>query len=408
MQSIAVVGASLAGFHAVRALRKAGFDGRIRLIGAEAHRPYDRPPLSKQFLAGTADEASLALPGADKLDDLAIDWHLGLAAISLDLRARNVGLANGSTVSFDGLVIATGGVVRRLPAEAAPPGMAGVHVLRTLEDAVALRAELDAGPQRVVVVGAGFIGAEVAATCRERGLAVTLIEAAPVPLEHAVGAAVGEACLDVHRDHSVDVRVGVGVTGLVGGQRVQSVALADGSSIAADVVVLGVGVRPAVDWLAGSGLGLDNGVLCDISCVAAPGVVAAGDVARWPNPVYGGELMRVEHWDNAIAMGGHAALRLLAGPDAVSEDYAYRSVPWFWSDQYDRKLQLAGRVRSTDALTVVSGSVAERRFAALYERNGVVVGAFGMNRPRHVMQFRALIERGALWPEALELAAKLG
>ena len=213
-------------------------------------------------------------------------------------------------------------------------------------------------------------------------------------------------CADVHRDHGVDVRLGTGVVGLEGGERVERVALSDGTVVAADVVVVGIGVRPSTGWLEGSGLPLDNGVVCDAACAVVPGVVAAGDVARWPNAAFGGEPMRVEHWENAIEMGGHAARTLLAGGGGSSgaEPPAYAPVPWFWSDQYDRKIQLAGRVRADDEVAIVEGSLEERRFAALYGRAGRLVGVFGMNRPRHVMQYRNLIVGGASWDEALALA----
>jgi 3-phenylpropionate/trans-cinnamate dioxygenase ferredoxin reductase subunit len=310
LQSIVVVGASLAGLHAVRALRKEGFDGRLTLVGAEPHRPYDRPPLSKDFLAGAADESTLRLAGADQLDELGVDLRLGVSAVACDTTDRRVRLADGGEVPYDGLVIATGGAARRLPGMAHE--LPGVHVLRTLDDAVALRADLDRRPGRVVIVGAGFIGAEVAATCRGRGLDVTLLEALPVPLAHALGPRVGAVCADLQRDHGVDVRLGAGVRSIAGGERVERVHLVDGTVIEADVVVVGVGVQPCTEWLEGSGLTLDNGVVCDATCLAAPGVVAAGDVARWPNPAFDRALMRVEHWENAIEMGGYAARRLLA------------------------------------------------------------------------------------------------
>jgi NADPH-dependent 2,4-dienoyl-CoA reductase/sulfur reductase-like enzyme len=401
---VVVVGASLAGFHAVRALRQEGFDGRLTVIGAEPHRPYDRPPLSKQVLAGHWEKDRIALGGSDQLDELAAEWRLGSAAVGLDLGARRVRLADGAEVDFDGLVIATGGEPRTLPGLDRP--LTGVHLLRTLDDSLALRADLDREPGRVVVVGAGFIGSEVASTCRQRGLDVTVVEALPVPLAQAVGPQVGAVCAEVHRDHGVDVRLGTGVVALEGGERVERVALSDGTVVDADVVVVGIGVRPSTGWLEGSGLPLDNGVVCDATCAVAPGVVAAGDVARWPNPSFGDEAMRVEHWENAIEMGGHAARTLLAGAGGSTGRLpaAYAPVPWFWSDQYDRKIQLAGRVRADDEVAVVEGSLEERRFAALYGRAGRLVGVFGMNRPRHVMQYRNLIVGGAGWDEALSLA----
>ena len=250
------------------------------------------------------------------------------------------------------------------------------------------------------MVGAGFIGAEVAATARDRGLDVTMVEMAETPLERVLGAVMGGVCAEVHVDHGVDLRLGVGVESLTGTDRVEQVVLTDGTRLDADVVVVGVGVIPNTDWLEGSGLEIANGVVCDETCLAAPGVVAAGDVARWPNRLFG-ESMRVEHWDNAIGQGTAAARRLLAG-EGGGEPFA--PVPWFWSDQYDRKIQLAGRSGPDDEVVVVTGEPAERRFAAIYGRAGRIVAVLGFNRPRHVMQYRRLIAKGASWDDALEFA----
>lgn len=403
MQSIVVVGASLAGLRAAEQLRHAGFDGTLTLVGDEPHLPYDRPPLSKQVLAGSwdADQIALTVQGDDGLDGLAVDWRLGVRATGLDLAGRTVGLDDGSTLPYDGLVIATGATPRTLPTG----GLDGIHTLRTLDDSLAVRAALDGTPRRVVVVGAGFIGAEVAATCRGRGLDVTLLEALPVPLERAIGFEVGALTADIHRDNGVDVRLGVGVDRFEGGDRVERVHLVDGTAVEADVVVVGVGVAPNTGWLDGAGLTVDNGVVCDATCLAAPGVVAAGDVARWPSARFGG-LIRVEHWDNAIAMGEHAAQRLLT--DAAATDpppSPYDPVPWFWSDQYDRKIQLSGLAGGADEVLVVDGSLAERRFAAIYRRDDRIVGVLAMNRPRLVVTYRPLVERRAPWAEALALAS---
>jgi NADPH-dependent 2,4-dienoyl-CoA reductase/sulfur reductase-like enzyme len=324
-----------------------------------------------------------------------VEWRLGVAARSLDLDARKVELADGSAVAFDGLIIATGTRVRTLPGQ---PDLAGIHTLRTLDDCLALRADLEAGPSRVVVVGAGFIGAEVAATARRRGLEVTVLEALEVPLQRVLGDRIGAVCADLHRDQGVDVRLSSGVDAFVddGNGRVAGVVLSDGTPVDADVVVVGVGVVPNTEWLEGSGLTIANGVLCDETCLAAPGVVAAGDVARWPNRRFD-EVMRVEHWENAQEQGAHAARRLLG--DAAP----YEPVPWFWSDQYDRKIQLAGRSGPDDEVRIVDGSIEERRFVALYGRAGRLVGVLGMNRPRPVMQYRQLIAEGASWDDMPDL-----
>ena len=316
----------------------------------------------------------------------------------LDLGTREVRLGGGERLPFDGLVIATGASARRLPGT---DHLAGVHTLRTLDDCLAIRAALEATPRRVAVVGAGFIGAEVAATCRGLGIEVSLIEALPVPLERGLGPVMGAVVADLHRDHGVDVRLGVGVVRIEGGDGVERVQLTDGTVLDVDLVVIGIGVAPNTGWLDDSGLTIDNGVVCDATCLAAPAVVAAGDVARWPNPRFG-EVMRVEHWDNAIAMGTHAARTLLGA--TTPEPFA--PVPWFWSDQYDRKIQLAGRAGPDDEVRVVAGRVEERRFVALYGRDGRVVGVLGMNQPAKVARWRSLVEARASWDQALAVAAE--
>ena len=376
---IVVAGASLAGLRSVEALRRLGHAGRITVLGAEPHLPYDRPPLSKEVLAGKWDAERTALRKPESYAGLDAEWRLGTPATGLDLAGRAV-LCGDERVPYDALVIATGSVPRRLPG----PPLDGVHVLRTLEDALAIRRAFDAGA-RVAVVGAGFIGGEVAATARGRGLSVTMIEALPAPLERQLGAAMGARVVELHRDHGVDLRVGVGVAALEGHGRVERVRLGDGSCVDADVVVVGIGVTPATGWLAGSKLALSDGVLCDAHCRAsAPDVYAVGDVARWHHEGYA-EHLRIEHWTNATEMADAAAAALLAGSDACAP---YAPVPYFWSDQFGVKMQLAGRALPGDVVTVVDGSLEERRFVALYHREGRLAAVLGWNRPRLVMQYR--------------------
>lgn len=403
LRSVVVAGASLAGLRAVEELRARGVDGSVTVIGDEPHAPYDRPPLSKQVLAGEwpLDRIALAVAADGGLDALDIDWRLGVRASGLDVEGRRVLLGDGDEVAYDGLVIATGASPRELPGTG---DLAGVHTLRTLDDCLAVRAGLDAGARRVVVVGAGFIGSEVAATCRTLGCDVTILEALPVPLGRALGDEMGAVMGELHRDNGVDLRLGVGVAAIEGDGRVERVRLADGSVVEADLVVVGIGVTPNTGWLEGSGLALDDGVVCDATTWVAPGVVAAGDVARWPSHRFG-ELMRVEHWDNAIAMGEHAARRLVAEHTPGAQPEPYDPVPWFWSDQYDRKIQLAGRSSAADEVRVVDGSTDERRFVALYRRGDRLAGVLAMNRPRPLVSFRRLVERGASWDEALAEAA---
>ena len=396
MRSVTIVGASLAGMRAAETLRREGFDGAVTVVGDETGAPYDRPPLSKQVLAGEWEPPRVSLYDAEALEGLRLTWRLGAAAVGFDAASRTVILDDGERLAADGVVIATGARARTLPGA---ERLAGVHTLRTLADSLAIRAAFEATPRRVAVVGAGFIGAEVAATARGRGLDVTMVEMAATPLERVLGAEMGRVCAEVHRDHGVDLRLGVGVEAITGTDRVEQVVLTDGTRLDADVVVVGVGVTPNTEWLEGSGLAIGDGVVCDETCLAAPGVVAAGDVARWPNRLFG-ESMRVEHWDNAVEQGMAAARRLLAGDAA--EPFA--PVPWFWSDQYDRKIQLAGRSGPGDEVVVVTGSPAERRFAAIYGRAGRITAVLGFNRPRHVMQYRRLIARSASWEEALTFA----
>lgn len=396
--STVIVGASLAGLRAAEALRREGHAAPITVVGAETHRPYDRPPLSKQLLAGTWTRDRVDLRQAE---DLAVEWRLGVAATGLSLASRTVALADGTTLPFDELVIATGSVPRSLPGT---EHLDGVFVLRTVDDALALAAALDERPSRVCVVGAGFIGAEVASTARGRGLDVTVVEALPMPLGRVLGDELGAVCAQLHAAAGTDLRVGVGVDHLDGDStgRVRAVHLADGTVVEASVVVVGIGVRPATDWLAGSGLQLDDGVVSDAWCRAldddgavVPGVVAAGDVARWRNDLFG-ELMRVEHWTNAAEQAEAAAATLVHGGGDPHPPYA--PVPYFWSDQYGHKLQHLGHNHPGDEMVIVDRDAESGRFVAAYGRAGVTVAAFSFDWPARLMPWRQRILDRAPFP----------
>jgi NADPH-dependent 2,4-dienoyl-CoA reductase/sulfur reductase-like enzyme len=397
LERIVVVGASLAGLRAVETLRGNGFAGELVLCGAEKHLPYDRPPLSKEVLQGRWDVDKLPLRRR-AFDELRLELRLGVAATALDTGTRSVAFADGSRERYDALVIATGASARRLRGQ---PELDGIHLLRTLDDALALRAAFERGP-RVLVVGAGFIGSEVAASARARGLAVTLVEPLPVPLARGLGERMGALCADLHRAHGVRLLCGVGVEAIEGEGRVERVRLSDGTSVDADVVVVGIGAAPETRWLEGSGLVLDDGVVCDAYCAAGPpGVFAAGDVARWHNPLFD-ERMRVEHWSNAVEQGVYVAERL-SGSAAGSEPFA--PVPFFWSDQYDVKIQFAGRTRGDDELRVVAGSLEERKFTALYGRAGRLSGVLCFNRPRDLARYRRLIAARSSFADAVAAAS---
>jgi NADPH-dependent 2,4-dienoyl-CoA reductase/sulfur reductase-like enzyme len=396
LRAVAVVGASLAGLRAVEALRAHGFDGRIDWIGAEAHEPYDRPPLSKAVLRGEWEPDRIAL-ARDGLAGFAAELHFGRRATRLDVAARRLHLDDGAQLAWDGLVIATGASPRVLPGQ---PPLAGVFTLRTLEDSLAIRAVLAAQP-RVVVVGGGFIGAEVAASCRARGAEVAMVEALGNPMEQALGPELGALYAAIHRDHGVDVRTGVAVAALEGAGRVERVRLADGSVLPAELVVVGIGVRPETAWLDGSGIDVADGVVCDASCATnAPNVVAAGDVARWTNARYG-ESMRVEHWTNAVEQAQAAVARLLDGPEVAKP---FDPVPYVWSDQYDTKLAVAGRPRAGDDVRVVDGSFADRKFVAIYGREGRLMGAVAMNRMRRHLDWRKALHEDISFDAALARA----
>ena len=392
-----VVGASLAGLRAAEALRQHGHDGPLTVVGAERHLPYTRPPLSKALLAGD-EEAEHVMLECDALD---ADWRLGVAAVGLDPRRRRVRLEDGSELPYAKLVLATGSRPRTWPGAGA--GLEGVFTLRSLGDALALRAAL-ATTKHLAIVGAGFIGCEVAATARGYGVDVTLIEILTTPMA-AFGPIAGEACARLHAAHGVELRLGRGVAALEGDTRLEAVVLGDGERIVADTALIALGAVPNAEWLRGSGLPLRPGVVCDLNCLVAghEEIAAAGDVAMWPHPLADWELVRVEHWTNAAAQARRAAANLLAPPD---ERVIFDAVPSFWSDQYDVKIQAVGLPGRAARFAVAEGSVQDGRFVAVGERSGRVVAAVGWNAARRIPWYRRVIGEGVGLAD-LELALAL-
>uniref|UniRef100_A0AAU1M2G7 FAD-dependent oxidoreductase n=1 Tax=Streptomyces sp. NBC_00148 TaxID=2903626 RepID=A0AAU1M2G7_9ACTN len=382
---VVVVGASAAGLSTAEGLRRGGYSGPLTLVGDEIHAPYDRPPLSKQLLAGDWETDRLALRTPEALTDLGLDLRLGSAAVALDTRRREVALADGSRIGYRHLVVATGAHARRLPGA---DQLTGVHTLRTLEDALALRTALRPGT-RLVIVGSGFVGAEAACVARELGCQVTMVTDVTVPLAESLGAELGSMLAGIHREHGIHIEPGVLVREVLhdGTGRATGVQLADDRTVPADVVLVGIGARPAVDWLRGSGVPLGNGVLCDATLHAGDGVWAAGDVACWPHPMTG-ELTRIEHRTNASEAGLAVARNILAGPQGATD---FAPVPYVWSDQYNLKIQIYGSTRGADRVRIVEGSTAERKLVALYGKAGRVCGVVGVNMVRAVRKWRAAV-----------------
>jgi 3-phenylpropionate/trans-cinnamate dioxygenase ferredoxin reductase subunit len=388
IHSVAIVGANIAGASTAETLRRLGYDGRVVLIGAEAELPYERPPLSKEFLAGQVDAQHLTLRPRAFYDEQRVELWLGQCVTHLDAATRTITLASGERHQFDRIVVATGCELIPLPIPGAD--LPGVHALRTLADAQSLQEALRVGAHahgRVVVIGAGFIGAEVAATCRMAGMDVTVIEMLSHPLERALGPKMGALLAAVHRTHGVDVRTGETVAEIRGRDRAEEVVTGSGARIPCAFVVVGTGVRPAMQWLDDSGLAIGNGVLVDATCESSvQGIFAAGDVANWPyQPAESAPLQRVrlEHWDNALRQGEVVARNLLG------ERLAYHHIPYFWSDQYDLKLQFVGYAPSWDEI-IVRGSP-PNSFVAFYLAGGRVRAALSSNRQRELVTLKKLI-----------------
>ncbi len=411
MESVIVVGASLAGWRATEGLRAEGFDGKITLLGEERHLPYDRPPLSKQVLAGTWPAEKAVLADKKRSSELQVHEVLGRRAIRLDVHDRAVETDDGMVLAADGIVLATGAAPRRLPGTELLGPRDGLFTLRTLDDSLALRAAVTAvDAARVVIIGAGFIGSEVASTCATLGCRVTVLEAVDIPLANVLGPLVGAHCASLHGANGVELRTGVGVehidkvdpNGSAPRPRLV-VRLGDDELLDADVVVVGIGVAPSTQWLDDSGLAVDNGVVCDDRLYAADGIVAAGDIARWlwRHDVFE-ELIRIEHWEVAANAGLAAARSLLAGRNDAPP---FDPVPYFWSDQYGIRFQVLGNPDGTDDVEIVEGSPGEGKFVALYGRAGRLRAAFAIGKPRHLMGYRPLLQAGSSWSEALAHAA---
>ncbi|MFJ4650830.1 NAD(P)/FAD-dependent oxidoreductase [Nocardia sp. NPDC088792] len=394
LEHIVVVGASAAGLTAAETLRREGFTGTLTMIGDEIHAPYDRPPLSKQVLTGDRAPEQLALRAPDLLGRLDLELRSGCRATGVDTAARIVTFADANhapgrtrtadRVRYDGLVIATGLRPRLLPSG---HDLTGVHVLRTMDDALTLRAELTTAP-RVVVIGGGFLGSEIAASARELGLDVTLVDVEPAPLTRQFGPVVADLVAGLHRDHGVRLRMGRKVSALEGAHgRVTAVTLDDGTRLPAEVVVVAIGSTPAVDWLADSGLPLGDGLRCDEYCRAAPDIYAAGDMANWPHPALGARI-RLEQRTNAGDQAGTAARNLLAEP---GQETPYAPVPFGWTDLYRDKIQLHGWCPAGARVEIVAGDPGDRSFVALYHRGGRVVGALGWNSVRTLREYRCRV-----------------
>jgi len=388
VKRIVVAGASLAGLRAAESLRGNGFTGELVIVGAEPHEPYDRPPLSKAVLAGRLGIDHLQLPVARGLE---ADWRLGCPAAGLDLATREV-LAGADRIGFDGLVIATGAGAR--------PGPPGTHVVRTRDDADRLRRALAAGPGRVLVVGAGFTGSEVASSCVDLGLPVTVVHRGATPMGSALGDTVGAALGARHRAHGVDLRTRTTLTALDG----DLATLSDGTRLNAEVVVIATGSVPHTAWLLGSGVSAGpSGVDCDAACrvfgtggAVVPGVYTAGDVARWRHPRFAGPPRRFEHWGNALDQADVAAYNLCGGPRRE-----VTALPAFWSDQFGLNIKAIGLPQLADDVVLAQGSFERRSFVAVYGRGGITVGAVAVDSPRVLDGYAAMIAERAPFPPAI-------
>jgi 3-phenylpropionate/trans-cinnamate dioxygenase ferredoxin reductase component len=401
---VVIVGASLAGLRAAEALRDEGFTGHITLIGDEPFQPYDRPPLSKTVLTGWLPIDHTTLP---QLRDIQAEWILGVAAIGLDRQSHQVRLTDGRFVDFDRLLIATGTRARPwINQEEAV--LDGVFTLRTRDDSSRLRARLASGPKRVLVIGGGFTGSEIASVCCELGLPVTLTERSATPLAGALGQAAGSVFANWQRQYGVDLRCNVTVMALEGDKdgRLRRARLSDGDVLDIDVAVVALGAVRNVEWLHGAKLAADSrGVACDASCRAfdengmvTDDIFVAGDVARWPDPLYAGMLLSVEHWGNAVEQARTAAHNMVCVP---SERRPHKYLPAFWSNQFGLNIKSVGLPTIADEIVLTQGTIEERRLVAAYGQNGRIVAALAINAPLWLPAYEALIKARAPFPPEL-------
>ena len=396
---IVVVGASLAGLRAAETLREEGFAGSVTVVGDERRPPYDRPPLSKQVLLGRVAADMTGLPGRREVD---AEWRLGVRATGLDLLGKRVLLGDGAEVPFDRVLIATGTRARPWPnpAEAA---LDGVFTLRTSEDAARVAVRLDAGPRRVLVIGAGFTGSEVASACRERGLEVTVAERGPAPLVGALGGTLGELAARLQRAHGVDLRCGVTVTALEGDGRLTGASFSDGTRVDADVAVVALGAVRETDWLAQCGLAAGpRGVACDAGCraftmygIVTDDVFVAGDIARFPHPLFEYQLLSLEHWGNAVSQAEVAAHNMV---NPESRRLPHLAVPAFWSSQFGLNIKSVGVPTFSDQVVIAQGSLREARLVVVYGYRGRVTAAVSVNRAKWLEYYERLIETAAPFP----------
>jgi 3-phenylpropionate/trans-cinnamate dioxygenase ferredoxin reductase component len=386
--TLVVVGAGFAGAKAVETLREEGFGGRVVLVGDEPDRPYERPPLSKDYLRGEAERETIYVHAEDWYAARDVELRLGAGVTALDVGARSVELAGGERIAYDGLLLATGAEPKRLPIPGAD--LDGVLYLRSVADSDALRARLERGGS-VVVVGGGWIGCEVAASARQSGLDVTVIEPQSLPLAGVLGPELGAVYRDIHADNGVRLRLGTGVSAFEGSGAVERVRLADGSAVDCDFVVVGVGVRPRTQLAERAGIAVGDGVLVDERLATdAPGVFAAGDVASALHPFYG-ERVRVEHWATALEQGPHAARAMLGGTAP------YEKLPYFFSDQYDVGMEYAGFARRWDRV-VFRGDPAAREFVAFWMQGDRIVAGMNVNvwgvvdQVQHLIRSRTAVD----------------